>query len=314
MNCGPRSTTRPRGRAGERATFRARKRPPRPAGRDDTDATRPPGAGEGSASVTWLFAYLALGALIGYLAGLLGIGGGMTLVPLLAMLFSAQALAPEHTVHLALGTAMASVMFTSSASVREHHKHGAVDWRIVRGMSPGMVIGSLLSSLGSGWISQRALALAFAVIVFGGATQILLGRKPKASASLPGTPALIGVGVAIGLIAGLVAAGGAFLTAPFMLLCGVPMHTAIGTAAALGIPIAVLGTLGYVISGWTVPGLPAGSFGFVLLPALAAVVAASIITSPMGARMAHRLPVATLKRVFAGLLYLLAAKMAFTYW
>lgn len=267
-----------------------------------------------SAITLWLLGYAALGAAVGFLAGLLGIGGGMTLVPILAAMFAAQALAPDHTVHLALGTAMASVMFTSSASVREHHRHGAVDWSIVRRMAPGMVAGSLMTTVASGWIPQRALALAFAVIVFGGATQILLGRKPSASATLPGSLGLIAAGMVIGLVSGLVSAGGSFLSTPFMLFFGVPMHTAIGTAAAMGIPIAVIGTLGFVISGWHVEGLPSYTLGFVLLPALAALVATSSLTSPMGARMTHRLPVSTLKRVFAALLYLLAAKMAITYW
>jgi uncharacterized membrane protein YfcA len=260
--------------------------------------------------MTWLAAYALSGALIGVLAGMLGIGGGMTLVPILSALFAAQQLAPGHSVHLALGTAMASAMFTSSASVREHHRLGAVEWPVVRRFAPGMVAGSLLSTLASGWISQRALALAFAVIVFGGATQILLGAKPSASRGLPGPAGLTAVGLAIGTVCGLVSAGGAFLSVPFMLWCGVPMHRAIGTGAAIGIPVAAMGTLGFIASGWPVATLPEGSLGFVYLPALAALVLASSLTAPMGARLAHRLPVLTLKRIFALLLYALAAKMA----
>lgn len=262
----------------------------------------------------WWLAYLATGAFVGVLAGLLGIGGGMTLVPILAAMFSAQALAPEHSVHLALGTGMASVMFTSSASVREHHRHQAVDWHVVARMAPGMVFGTLLSTLATGWLSQRALALAFALIVYGGATQILLGRKPAASRSLPGTPGLLLASSAIGVICGLVSAGGAFLTVPFMLWCGVTMHSAIGTGAAIGIPVAVVGTVGYVLGGLQAGGLPAHSLGFVYLPALAGLVLGSIVTAPFGARWAHRLPVSTLKRVFAALLYVLATKMLLSYW
>ena len=261
----------------------------------------------------WLAIYASAGAFVGFLAGLLGIGGGMTLVPILSALFAAQQLAPEHTVHLALGTGMASVMFTSSASVREHHRHAAVDWTLVARMTPGMVAGTLLSTAASGWISQRALALAFAVIVFAGATQILLGRKPAAGRMLPGPAGLFAVGTVIGVVCGLVSAGGAFLTVPFMLFCGVPMHRAIGTGAAIGVPVAVIGTIGFVLSGLRVDALPDWTLGFVLLPALAALVAGSLVTAPLGARLAHRLPVATLKRVFAGLLYVLATKMALTY-
>ncbi|MBL8361894.1 MAG: sulfite exporter TauE/SafE family protein [Rubrivivax sp.] len=262
----------------------------------------------------WLLAYAATGAFIGFLAGLLGIGGGMTLVPVLAAMFTAQQLAPGHTVHLALGTGMASILFTSTASVREHHRLGGVDWAIVQRLGPGMVAGTLMATALSGYVPQRALALAFAVIVCAGATQIWLGRKPSAARTLPGTPALVAVGLAIGVVCGVVAAGGAFLTVPFMLFCGVPMINAIGTGAALGLPVALIGTLGYVWSGSGVPGLPQLAVGFVHVPALLALVAGSVITAPLGARAAHRLPVATLKRVFAGLLYVLAAKMLFTYW
>ena len=124
--------------------------------------------------MVWLMAYLSTGAFVGFLAGLLGIGGGMTLVPILATLFAAQGLAPEHTVHLALGTGMASIAFTSGSSVREHHRHTAVDWKVVARMVPGMLLGTLLSTVAAGWISQRALALSFAAIVYSGLGSFVL--------------------------------------------------------------------------------------------------------------------------------------------
>ena len=263
--------------------------------------------------MTWIIAYLLAGTVIGFFAGLLGIGGGMTLVPILAALFTAQQMAPEHVMHLALGTAMAGVLFTGSASVREHHKLGSVDWGVVKRLAPPMATGTLLSSLGAGWMPQRALALAFAVIVVGAATQIWIGKKPGPGRSLPGATGLWGVGLVIGVICGLVSAGGAFLSMPFMLWCGVPVRTAIGTGAALALPVALLGTLGFIASGWTATNLPDWSLGFVLLPALAGVVVASTFTAPLGARLAHRLPVATLRRLFAVVLYLLAAKMVVSY-
>lgn len=263
----------------------------------------------------WLLAYLLCGALVGFLAGLLGVGGGMTLVPILSALFAAQAqaLAPDHGVHMALATGMASIMVTSSVSVREHHRHGAVDWAVVRRMVPGMVVGSLLSTLVSGWLSQRTLALAFAVIVYGGAAQMLLGRKPAAARGLPGPVPLFALTLAIGVVCGLVSAGGAFMTVPLMLLCGVTMHRAIGTGAAIGIPVAVVGTAGYVLSGWRVENLPPWTLGFVLLPAFVPLVIGSSLTAPLGARLAHRLPVATLKRIFGVVLIGLASKMVWTY-
>ena len=262
----------------------------------------------------WLFTYALTGALVGFLAGLLGIGGGMTLVPILAALFTAQSLTADHNVHLALATAMASAAFTSSASVREHHRHGAVDWTVVKRMVPGMMTGSLLSTFASGWISQRTLAMAFALIVYAAATQMLLAKKPHATRSLPAAAPLFLVGVFIGILSGLVSAGGTFLVMPVMLYCGIAMHNAIGTGAAIGIPVTLIGTFGYIAAGWHVNDLPELHLGFVFLPALVALVAGSIITAPMGARMAHRLPVVMLKRIFAVLMYLLATKMVVSYW
>jgi uncharacterized protein len=160
---------------------------------------------------------------------------------------------------------------------------------------------------------QRALALAFAAIVYAGATQILLGRKPSAARTLPSPGALLAIGVLIGMVCGLVSAGGAFMTVPFMLFCGVAMTTAIGTGAALGMPVAVVGTAGYVFSGWRVADLPPMSLGFVYVPALLGIVAGSVLTAPLGARAAHRLPVPVLRRIFAALLYVLATKMLWTY-
>jgi uncharacterized membrane protein YfcA len=261
----------------------------------------------------WILAYVATGAFVGFLAGLLGIGGGMTMVPVLAAMFTAQQLAPDHAVHLALGTGMASIMFTSSASVRAHHRLGGVDWSLVRRLGPGMVVGTLLATALSGWVPQRALALAFSVIVYAGATQIVLGRKPSAARTLPGTSALVPIGLLIGVVCGLVSAGGAFMTVPFMLFCGVAMTTAIGTGAALGVPVAVVGTLGYVFSGLHAAALPPLTLGFVYVPALLGLVAGSVLTAPMGARAAHRMPVPTLRRIFAALLYVLATKMLWTY-
>jgi uncharacterized protein len=262
----------------------------------------------------WLAAFAIAGAFVGLLSGLLGIGGGMTLVPILAALFDGEALSPDHGVHLALGTAMASAILTASASVRAHHLRGAVDWRIATHLAPGMVAGSMLSSVASGWIDQRHLALAFALIVYGGATQMLVRRREATVVALPGRTITLLVGFAIGVVCGLVSAGGTFLTVPWMLHCGVPMLTAIGTGAAIAIPVVFVGTIGYVITGWHAPDLPAHSIGFVYLPALAALVVASGPMATAGARIAHRLPVVVLKRIFALLLYVLATRMVVHYW
>ncbi len=264
--------------------------------------------------MAWFLTYFAIGTAVGFLAGLLGIGGGMTLVPVLAIVFTAQQIAPDHVIHLALGTAMASIVLTSSSSGLQHYKLGNVDLDLARKIAPGMVIGSLAATLASGWIPQKQLAMIFAVIVYAGGTQILLNKRPQSTATSIRSSIVVMAGVAIGILSGLVSGGGAFLTVPFMLWHGASIHRAIGTAATLSIPIAVVGTIGYAISGWRIDTLPVDALGFISLSALAGIGAGSILTAPMGARLSNRVPVRSLRRIFACLLYALATKMLWTYW
>jgi uncharacterized protein len=258
--------------------------------------------------------YLLAGAFVGFLAGLLGIGGGMMLVPMLSAIFTAQHFAPDHIVHMALATGMASVIFTSSSSVRAHHAKSAVDWSIVKRMVLPMMLGTLSSSFASGWIEQKTLAIGFVAIVYGGAYQIYSGKKPAHGKTMPSTLWLWAFGLPIGFICGFVSAGGTFLTVPLMLYFGVPMISAVGTGAALGVPVAIFGTIGFILSGWKVPGLPDPHLGFVIIPALFALVVVSVLTAPFGAKLAHRLPTQTLKKVFALSLFLVATRMLVKYW
>jgi len=261
----------------------------------------------------WL-AYLGIGALVGFAAGLLGIGGGAVMVPLLVFVFTASGVAAEHVLHVALGTALAAMVFTSLSSMRAHHAHGAVDWTIARAMSPGMLAGSFGAALGAGFIPTRHLAIGFTALVFYAATQILLNLKPPGSRDLPGAPGLFGAGVVIGAVSSLLAAGGAFLTIPFLSWCKVPLRRAIGTAAANGLPIAIAGTIGYVLTGIRSEGLPPFSIGYVYLPALALIVTTSMFAAPLGARLAHRLPVRRLRTIFALMLYAVAIRMLIGLW
>ena len=262
----------------------------------------------------WWLAYLAIGLAVGFFAGLLGIGGGAVMVPMLVLVFTAQGLPPDHIMHLALGTAMATIMFTSVSSMRAHHAHGAVDWAIARAMAPGILAGSFCAALAAGLIAKRPLALMFTGLVFYAATQILFDLRPKRSRELPGAAGLFGAASAIGAVSSLLAAGGAFLCIPFLAWCSVPLRRAIGTAAAVGLPIAFAGALGYAVQGLRVDGLPSYSVGFVYLPALALVVTTSMLAAPLGARIAHRLPVKRLRIIFALLLYVLAARMLASLW
>lgn len=260
----------------------------------------------------FILAYAVLGCVAGFAAGLLGIGGGMLLVPFLTALLTLQGLPLELVVHAAIATSMASILFTSMSSVRAHHQKGAVRWDLVFKFSPGIVVGGLLAggavfaALKTGW-----LALFFAIFVGYSAVQMLINRKPKASRQMPGLVGTSGAGAGIGFLSGLVGAGGGFASVPFMLWCNVAVHHAVATSAALGFPIALANTVGYIWSGWSIPDLPSGMFGYIYWPALLVLVAFSVVTAPIGAKVAHRLPVNTLKRVFAFLLFGLAAYMLY---
>ena len=262
----------------------------------------------------WWLAYLAIGLAVGFFAGLLGIGGGAVMVPMLVLVFNAQGMPADHIMHVALGTAMATIMFTSVSSMRAHHAHAAVDWSIARAMAPGILVGSFSAGLIAGFIPTRPLAVMFTALVYYAATQILFDLRPKESRELPGPAGLFAAGAFIGGISSLLAAGGAFLCIPFLAWCSVPLRRAIGTAAAVGLPIAIAGTLAYLLQGLRVPDLPQPSLGYVYLPALALIVVMSMLAAPLGARVAHRLPLKRLRVVFAIILYALASRMLANLW
>ncbi|MFM8339352.1 MAG: sulfite exporter TauE/SafE family protein [Fluviibacter sp.] len=260
----------------------------------------------------WLLGYVALGLGSGFIAGLFGVGGGLTIVPILLMLFKAQGFPEGELMHLSLGTAMATIVVTSISSMRAHHQHGGVRWDIFRGMAPGLVTGTLVGSLFASGVQTDHLAIAFTAIVYWASLQMLLDFKPKPTRQLPGFAGLLGAGGAIGGVSSLVAAGGGFLSVPFMVLCNVPIRQAVGTSAALGLPIAAAGVIGYIAGGWSVAGLPGPNLGFIYLPAFFGVVLSTVFMAPVGARLAHQLPVKQLKRAFGGMLALLATKMLWT--
>ena len=250
------------------------------------------------------------GGISGFLAGLLGIGGGMILVPFMILVFGHLGFNPEVIVHMAIATGMATILFTTSSAIWAHHKHGSVDWKLVVALSPGMIFGGLVGgselfeALKTSWLS-----LFFAMFIVYSSIHMLLNKKPKPGRELPGPIGLFGFGTFAGALASLVGAGGAFITVPFMLWCNVKPHNAMASSSGLGFPIAAAATLGYMYGSWGNPNLPAGSLGFVYLPAVACIVAVSIFTAPFGAKMARKLDVGQLKRVFGIMLLFLAAFM-----
>jgi len=257
----------------------------------------------------WWLGYAAIGAAVGFFAGLLGIGGGAIMVPLLVMLFEAQGLPREQILHLAVGSGMASILLTSVASVRAHVARGALRWDLIKAMTPGILIGGLVGSAVAGAIPTRLFALLYMA-----SANMLLERKPAASRAAPGAAGMFVAGFLISAASAFAAIGGAFMTVPFMLYCGVPLLQAIGCAAAIGFPIALAGTAGFIASGLAHGGLPAWSLGYVYLPAVAGIALTSVLLAPVGAALAHRLPTRTLKRIFAGLLFIMATKMLISLW
>jgi uncharacterized protein len=257
--------------------------------------------------------YPLAGALAGLLGGLLGIGGGVVVIPIMVFLFTTQGFPYEHIMHTALGTSLATIMLTSLSSLRAHHGCDAVRWDIVKRIAPGIILGTLSGSWLAAGLSPTVLKAIFACFLFYVAAQMLLNLKPKSTRRLPKAAGMFGAGGFIGLVSSMVGIGGGTLSVPFLTWCNLPVHHAIGTSAAIGFPIAVAGTLGYIATGLSVSGLPAQNFGFINLPALAGIALLSMLTAPAGARLAHRLPVPIIKRVFAVFLISVAVRMVWSF-
>lgn len=261
-----------------------------------------------------IIALLALlGCFTGFMAGLLGIGGGLIITPFLIMLIPHSVIGPEYITHVAVATSLATIAFTSLSSVRAHHKRGAVMWKLVAGVAPGILIGSFLGAQIAGSLSAFWISLIFSLFVGMSAYKMFRNRAPSASRELPKLPGQFGAGTVIGILSALIGAGGGFISVPWMVWCNVKMHNAVATSAAFGFPIAFFGTVGYIFSGWNLPGLPGWpiNFGYICIPALFCVSATSVLFAPLGAKVAHSINVKPLKRIFACLLCVLCVYMLF---
>ena len=257
------------------------------------------------------FLTLALmGALAGMMAGLLGIGGGALIVPVLVIVFEMQRMDAGIVMQAALGTSLATIVFTALSSVLAHQRRGAVNWAIFRRITPGIVIGSLLGAGIADSLSSRTLQVMFVVFMFAVAAQFARGTMAAAARGrLPGGVGMSAAGMAIGAASALFGIGGGSLSVPFMTWCSVPVRQAIATSAAIGLPIALSSTAGYIVAGWGDSRLPPWSLGYVVLPAFVGIVIASTLAAPVGARLAHRLPETTLRRIFALFVAILGARM-----
>ncbi len=257
--------------------------------------------------------YPICGVFAGLIAGLFGVGGGLIVVPVLASVFAWQSLAPAHTMQLALGTSLVTIVATSLASTWSHQRYGGVHWAIFRRLAPGIVVGSWLGAGLADRLDSDDLRLGF------GLAECLLGvymwfKKPGLVQAEPASPhvaALLGGGVGIGAVSSLAGIGGGTLTVPYLLRSGLAMTRAVGTSAACGVPIAVFGSLSYLYFGWDQAGLPEQAWGYLYWPAALGIMLMSAVCAPLGAAWAQRLPPTALKRGFALLLVLMGVKMLF---
>lgn len=255
--------------------------------------------------------YIVLGVIVGLLAGMMGVGGGIVIVPMLIITFALLHLPLEHVQHLALGTSLATIIFTSISSLKSHHLRGAVNWTVVRGITPGIIFGTLTGSWFAARLSGDFLRIFFVLFSFFVAWQLLSDADPKATRTIPGKTGLFGVGTFIGGISSLVGIGGGSMSVPFLVWCNQNARTAIGTSAAIGFPIALSGTVGFIVNGLKASGLPQYSLGYVYLPALIGISTISYLTAPLGAKLAHNLPIPKLKKGFAILLIATGCKMLY---
>lgn len=260
-------------------------------------------------TLIYVFAsYLALGALAGTLAGLFGIGGGLVIVPVLIFSFGLQGISFEIAAHLAVGTSLATIVFTSMSSIRSHQKHDAVRWDIFRPMTVGIVVGAVLGAWSAAMLSGPTLELVIGVFVILVAIKMLTGANPKPGRDVPGNPGLAASGGIIGWASAIFGIGGGTLTVPYLNWCNVRMQETVGTSAACGLPIAVAGALGNIWTGWDHPNLPEYSVGFIYLPALLGIILTSVLFARVGATLAHRLDAVVLKRIFAIVLILVGLR------
>jgi uncharacterized membrane protein YfcA len=256
-----------------------------------------------------LLTYLLTGAAAGLLAGLLGVGGGLVIVPALAWLLAGHGVPGEHLMHLAVGSSLAAIIPTAVSSLLAHQRRGSVHWPAVRGLLPGILAGAL----GGAWlareVSSPGLALCFGTFEILVALQLFFAMKPAAHRGLPGAAGMGIAGAVIGVVSALLGIGGGTLTTPFLLWNGIDIRRAVGTSATCGLPIALAGAAGFAWSGQTAMTGQAWTTGFIYWPAVAGIVLASVPLAPLGARLAHHLPRTQLQRVFALFLLLVGLKM-----
>jgi uncharacterized membrane protein YfcA len=258
-------------------------------------------------------ASLILGGFSGLLAGLFGIGGGLIIVPILVSLFSIQQIMiPEQQMIFAIATSLATIIFTATSSVLAHHRQGNVLWAKVLRLTPGIIIGAALGAIIADKISADNLRFIFIIYLIYVAFKMALQLKSCESAVKNINSLDYAAGGGIGLLSSILGIGGGTLTVPFLVACQIPMKNAVAVSSACGLPIAFSATVSYIVLGLQQPQLPAWSLGYIYLPAFSGIVLCSILTAPLGAKLATKLPATKLKRCFSIMLFIMAVKMFFS--
>jgi uncharacterized membrane protein YfcA len=262
-----------------------------------------------SIGLTYVF-YLLLGSAAGLLSGLFGIGGGIIIVPFLVWIFSAQGFAPESVMLMAVATSLATIIVTAAASLQSHHRLGAVDWPVVTRLVPGVLIGALLGSVVADSLPTDLFKTLFAFFPLGVAFQMIKPDSPTLDPEQPSDDRnLAGTGGIIGALCTLLGAGVGVITVPFLVKRRFPLHQAVAISSACGLPLAIVGSLGYIALGWGKTGLPSWSLGYLYVPAFLCIVTSSRVFAPLGAQLAHKLPTEKLKRFFALLLFAIGMRL-----
>ncbi len=257
--------------------------------------------------------YACGGILAGLIGGLLGLGGGIIIVPVLHYLFQQQGFPAVTLMQIAVTTSLCTIVVTSLSSTYVHHRKKAVLWPTVFRLSPGILLGAGLGAIVADNISSDALRLAFGIFEILVAIQIAFELRPEAKLQLPGTAGMTTAGGVIGFLSTLLGIGGGTLTVPWLLFCRIPVHNAVAVSAACGLPIALAGSVAMTISGLDNPELPPHTFGYLYWPAALIIIGMTVIFAPLGARLAHYLPVVTLKRIFSVVLLFVGLKMLFEF-
>jgi len=249
------------------------------------------------------------GALGGFLAGLFGIGGGLVLVPMLAILFTAQNFPADIVMVMAVATSLATIVITSISSIIAHHRLGSILWGKVFRLAPGIMLGASAGAVTADFISADGLRYIFVAFLFYVGVQMALQITPATAELRQSLKLDFAAATAIGVFSALLGIGGGTLMVPYLVGCQYPIRSAVGISSACGLPIALAGTLSYAVLGWSQAGLPSGSLGYVYMPAFIGIVLCSVVTAPLGAKLAFILPAQQLKRYFSVLIFLMAFKL-----